>query len=141
MAVDASSSMIELAKKRVGEKVDVRQADLRKPLTFLDSASFDVVLSSLTMAYIEDWHKPFEEFYRVLRPTGQFVLSVSHPLFDYVHYKTKNYFETELVGNEWHGFAGVKVQMPSFRRSLEATLNPLIEAGFRLDRVLEPKPK
>lgn len=30
--------------------------------------------------------------------------------------------------------------MPSFRRSLEATLNPLIEVGFRLERALEPKP-
>ena len=30
--------------------------------------------------------------------------------------------------------------MPSFRRSLEATLNPLLEVGFRLDKVLEPKP-
>ena len=49
-------------------------------------------------------------------------------------------FKTELVVSEWHGFPGVKVQMPSFRRSLEATLNPLIEAGFRLERVLEPKP-
>jgi hypothetical protein len=32
------------------------------------------------------------------------------------------------------------VHMPSFRRSLEATLNPIIEAGFRLEKILEPKP-
>ena len=30
--------------------------------------------------------------------------------------------------------------MPSFRRSLEATLNPIAEAGFRLERILEPRP-
>ncbi|HXG68164.1 MAG TPA: class I SAM-dependent methyltransferase, partial [Blastocatellia bacterium] len=33
-----------------------------------------------------------------------------------------------------------RVHMPSFRRSLGATLNPLLEAGFRLERILEPKP-
>ena len=62
VALDASPRMLELAKQRVGKAVDVRQADLRKPLTFLDSASFDVVLSSLTMHYLEDWHTPFKEF-------------------------------------------------------------------------------
>ena len=30
--------------------------------------------------------------------------------------------------------------MPSFRRSLGATLNPIIEAGFILENILEPKP-
>ena len=30
--------------------------------------------------------------------------------------------------------------MPSFRRSLSETLNPVIDAGFRLERILEPKP-
>ena len=76
----------------------------------------------------------------MLRPAGHFVLSVTHPFFDYVYFKSNNYFGTELVANEWHGFPGVKVQMPSFRRSLEATLNPVMEAGFRLEKVLEPKP-
>src|SRR5262245_22930082 len=98
VALDASPKMVELAKQRVGETVDVRQADLSKPLTFLDSASFDVVLSSLTMEYIEDWHPTFKEFYRLLRQPSHFVLSVTHPFFDYVYFKSKRYFETELVG-------------------------------------------
>lgn len=140
VALDASPKMVELARRRVGESVDVRLADLSKPLTFLDSTSFDIVLSSLTMEYIEDWHSTFREFYRVLRTPGYFVLSVTHPSFDSVYFKTNNYFETELVGSDWRGFPGVRVHMPSFRRSLEATLNPLLEVGFRLDRVLEPKP-
>src|SRR4028118_242469 len=43
VAVDASPKMVELAKQRLGEKADVRQADLDKPLTFLENSSFDVV--------------------------------------------------------------------------------------------------
>lgn len=139
-AVDASPKMVELAKRRLGSTTDVRQADLSKPLTFLDSLSFDVVLCPLVLDYIEDWHGVFAEFYRVLRPQGHIVFSVTHPFFDYNYFKSSSYFETELVGGEWRGFESVRVFMPSFRRSLGATLNPLIEAGFRLEKILEPLP-
>jgi len=140
VAVDASPKMVELAKRRLGAVTDVRQANLSKPLTFLDSSSFDIVLSPLVLEYIEDWGSTFAEFYRVLRPDGHFVFSVTHPLFDYIYFKSNNYFGIELVGSEWRGFKPVRVHVPSFRRSLGATLNPLIEAGFSLERILEPKP-
>lgn len=140
VAVDASPKMVELARQRLGSTTDVRCADLSKPLSFLPDSSFDVVLCPLVLEYIEDWHRAFAEVYRVLRAKGHFVFSVTHPLFDFVHFKSSNYFETELVGCEWRGFEGVRVYMPSFRRSLEATLSPLVEAGFCLERILEPKP-
>jgi 2-polyprenyl-3-methyl-5-hydroxy-6-metoxy-1,4-benzoquinol methylase len=140
VAVDASPKMVELAKQRLGSKVAVRQADLSKPLIFLHDSSFDVVLCPLVLEYIEDWHSTFAEFYRVLRPGGHFVFSVTHPFFDYIYFKSNNYFETELVGSEWRGFEAVRVYMPSFRRSLGATLSPLVETGFCLERILEPKP-
>lgn len=140
VAVDASPKMIELTRRRLGETADVRQADLSQPLTFLDDESFDVVLSSLTMEYIADWYRTFSEFHRVLRPGGYFVVSFTHPAFDYTYYKSSNYFEIELVGNVWNGFGSVRVHMPSYRRSLEATLNPFMEAGFRLEKILEPRP-
>jgi hypothetical protein len=55
------------------------------------------------------------------------------------HNASENYFRNELVGTEWRGF-GVRVYMPSFRRSLGETLNPIINAGFRIENILEPKP-
>lgn len=140
VAVDVSPKMIELTRRRVGSAADVRQADLSKPLTFLSNESFDIVLSSLTLHYIKDWDSTFAEFFRVLRPGGCFVFSVGHPFFDYTYFKSEKYFETELVGSEWKGFDGVKVYMPTFRRSLEETLNPLLEARFCIDRILEPRP-
>ena len=140
VAVDASSKMVELARRRLGEAADIRQADLAKPLTFLSNESFDVVLSSLTLHYIRDWRLTIGEFYGVLRPGGSFVLSVGHPFFDYTYFKSEKYFETELVGSEWKGFEGVRIFMPTFRRSLEETLNPLTDAGFRIEKILEPRP-
>ena len=140
VAVDASPKMVELTRQRLGSAVDVRQADLSKPLAFLKNSSFDIVLSPLVLEYVEDWSVPFAEFYRILRPAGHFVFSVTHPLFDYVYYKSNNYYETELVGVDWKGFENVRVHMPSFRRSLGVMLNPLFEAGFRLEKIIEPKP-
>ena len=140
IAIDASPKMVELANQRLGATADIRQADLSKPLDFLDSSSFDIVLCPLVLEYIEDWHTTFAEFYRVLRPAGCLVFSVTHPFSDYVYFKSNNYFETELVGSEWKGFGPSRVHMPSFRRSLEATLSPPIDAGFIIERILEPKP-
>ena len=140
VALDASPKMIQLAKRRLGERAEIQLSDLSKPLTFLESESFDIVLSPLTMEYIEDWTTTFQEFHRVLRPAGYFVLSVTHPSFDYTYFKSSSYFQTELVGSVWRGFDTVRVHMPSFRRSLQATLNPLFEAGFRLEKIIEPLP-
>ena len=140
IALDVSPRMVELAKTRVGTLADIREADLSKPLTFLDTSSFDIVLSPLVMEYIEDWSVPLSEFYRILRPAGKFIFSITHPFFDYTYYKSTNYFETELVGSVWTGFPKIRIHMPSFRRSLGSTLNPLIEAGFILETILEPKP-
>lgn len=140
VAVDASPRMVELARQRLGRSADIRQSDLGKPLIFLDRSSIDLVLSPLVLDYIEDWRGTLAEFYRVLRRGGHLVFSISHPLFEYIYYKTSNYFETELVGCEWRGFEPVRVWMPSFRRSLAAVFNPLMEAGFIPERITEPKP-
>lgn len=139
VAIDASPKMIALAQQRLGEKADIHQADLSKPLP-LDSSSFDLVLSALVMDYIEDWSATFAEFHRVLRPAGRFVFSIQHPFFDYRDFGSNNYYATELVGCEWKGFDGVRVYMPSFRRPLSAALNTLIEAGFEIERIVEPQP-
>jgi SAM-dependent methyltransferase len=140
VAIDASPKMIELARQRLKAAVVIHQADLNQPLTFLDSASFDLLLSPLVLDYVEDWASAFAEFFRLLKPGGHFVFSVSHPLFDYGYFKSDNYFATELVGTEWRGFQHTRVYMPGFRRPLCALLNPLLEAGFTLERIIEPQP-
>jgi len=139
VGIDASPKMLALARQRLGAAADLRRANLNEPLGFLESESFDIVLSPLVLDYIEDWRSLFREFYRVLRPGGHFVFSIHHPFFDYQYYKTGNYFATETVGVEWKGFGDVRVHMPSYRRPLEEVVNPLAEAGFRLEKILEPK--
>jgi SAM-dependent methyltransferase len=139
IAVDVSPTMIELAKKRVGDKATFRQAELGKALDFIRDEEIDIVLSALAMDYVEDWGIVFQEFMRVLVPTGHLVFSAGHPFADFLRYRSENYFKTERVEMEWTGF-GTPVVVPSYRRSLGSVLNPMLKAGFRLETLIEPRP-
>jgi SAM-dependent methyltransferase len=139
VALDVSPKMIEFAKKRMGTRATVLQADMDQPLTFLQDESFDIVLSALALDYVQDWAGVFREFFRVLVHPGYLVFSAGHPFADFLDYKAEDYFQTELVEWEWVGF-GVPVRVPAYRRPLNAILNPLLEAGFTLERILEPLP-
>ncbi|MFU8773060.1 MAG: class I SAM-dependent methyltransferase [Anaerolineales bacterium] len=140
VAFDANHKMVDLARQRLGEKVPVHQANLEQPLTFLADSSFDIVLSSLVLDYVKDWQPVLAEFHRVLCKGGYLVFSIEHPypkFFDFQ--ETNNYFNVELVEYTWRGF-GTPVQVPTFRRPLSGVINPLLEAGFILDHILEPTP-
>ena len=140
LAVDASPKMAAFTTARTGGRADVRVADLALPLDFLEHESFDLILSPLVLDYILDWRAVFAEFYRVLRPGGHCIVSVTHPFSDFTYFRSKAYFNTELVKSEWRGFKPVRLHMPSYRRSLADTLNPLTGAGFRIETLLEPRP-
>jgi len=98
------------------------------------------VISPLALDYVRDWETAFGEFYRVLRRGGHLIFSVAHPFAEfYIYHEQGNYFETELVEYEWTGF-GTPVRVPSYRRPLNEVINPLVKAGFVLERLLEPVP-
>jgi SAM-dependent methyltransferase len=139
VALDVSPKMVQLAKERLGGKAHVLQADFDQPLSFLASGSFDLVLSALALDYIKWWDHVFREFYRLLRQPGHLVFSIGHPLADFLLCPGGNYFETELFHWVWKGF-GIPVRMPSYRRPLSAVIDPLLGAGFVLQRILEPTP-
>ena len=143
VGIDVSPAMIRLARERVGTRAEFHEADLGKPLSFLPDSSFDIVVSPLVLSHIENLRQPFGEFYRVLRSPGTLVFSGGHPFSDYLVCKklgqSDNYFATEPVSYEWIGF-GTPVNVPWCRRPLSELINPLIEAGFVLDRILEPIP-
>ena len=140
VGVDVSQRMVELAWQRTQGRASFHRADLGAPLSFLDASSFDIVLCPLVLEYVRDWRAVLREFHRLLVPGGHLVASVTHPFSDFTYFRSQRYFETELVVSEWRGFRPRRIRMPSYRRSLEETLNPFFETGFALERVLEPKP-
>jgi len=140
VAIDANEKMVHLARKRVGEGVRVELADIDHPLAFLSDSAFDIVLAPLVLDYVKDWVPVFREFYRVLERGGYLVFSSDHPFVRYDNDpETHDYFSTELVEYVWKGF-GFPVSVPYYSRPLGSAINPLIDAGFIIDRILEPRP-
>ena len=139
VAFDVSPKMVQFARERLGSRAKVIQADLCQPLDFLEDSSFDIVLSALALDYVKDWDETFQEFYKVLCEPGVLVFSVCHPFAEFILRGRGSYFETELVSCEWGGLSA-PVNVPSYRRPLGALIAPLLEAGFALERILEPIP-
>lgn len=143
VGVDISPRMLALARERVGSRAEFHHADLAKPMCFLKDRSFDIIVSPLVISYVREIKFLFREFYRLLKSPGVLVFSDGHPFGDYLFFKkrnkAKNYFDTELVGCFWRGF-GIRVFVPGYRRPLNELINPLIQTGFRIDRIIEPLP-
>lgn len=136
---DISPKMIAHAKDRNQSAGDFFVHDLSEPFESLADESFDMVLCALAMHYIENWDLTMKEFHRVLKPKGQLIISIEHPFFDHIYHKSEHYFDIEHVKCTWNGF-GKPVEINSYRRPLQECLTPLIENGFSIDKLLEPKP-
>ncbi|MCL5116349.1 MAG: class I SAM-dependent methyltransferase [Firmicutes bacterium] len=137
-AVDLSPAMAEAATARLGQKARVLTLDLAEPLPFED-ASFDLVLSSLTLHYLKDWAPTFREFRRVLTAGGRFLFSVHHPFMDFTEFKRPNYFTRELLTDVWTKPEAGRVEVWFYRRPLEEIVNTTTSA-FILDAIEEPQP-
>jgi len=138
IALDVSPKMIQHARRRLGDSVELKLHDLQEPLLFLPDESVDVVLA-LVMDYIEDWGPVFKELKRVLKKRGVLVFSVNHPFTEYIFKEGSGYFRVERVERMSAGF-GVPVLMPSCRRPLEYITEALQATGFSMDRMIEAYP-
>src|ERR1700679_2332543 len=76
---DPSTTIVELARKRLGPDADLQIADLGRPLPY-PAGAFDDVIAALVLHYLEDWTAPLAELRRVLRPGGRLIASVNHPI-------------------------------------------------------------
>lgn len=141
--VDKSAAMLELARRRLGPGADLRVADLAASLPFGDG-TFDDVVASLVLHYLEDWGPTLAEFRRVLVPGGRLIVAVDHPFSVYylrrTHGQDVNYFETRQWTFEWT-MDGQKMPMRFWNRPLHAMTAAFTSAGFRIAVVSEPLPE
>jgi SAM-dependent methyltransferase len=139
---DASTKMLELARRRLGADAALQVADLGGPLPFPDGA-FDDVIASLVLHYLEDWGPTLAELRRVLTPGGRLIVAVDHPFA--IHgiqrlagHKT-DYFATYNWTEEWT-FGGQTALMSFWNRPLHAMTDAFTAAGFRIAVISEPEP-
>ncbi|MFK5688321.1 class I SAM-dependent methyltransferase [Ornithinimicrobium sp. LYQ92] len=136
--VDASAAMVDLARGRLGEEVDLRVADLGAPLPFEDAA-FDVVVASLVLHYLQDWSVALSELRRVLRPGGRLLVSVNHPGAYPIEYPKADYFAVTEYSEEYT-FDGRTTELTFWHRPLHAMVDAFTTAGFRITTLSEPPP-
>lgn len=143
-AFDVTPAMIELAKAHCeGLPVEVTLGDLGRPLTWLADGTFDRIVCSLALDYVETLTPVFVEFRRVAKPGAQLVFSMAHPMRDWIDTRTRgarSYFETTRFGLHWGGFGEPKPWIEAFRRPLADIVNSLGAAGWVLEQLVEPRP-
>lgn len=137
VAIDISPEMVSSTRRRVGNKAEVFRMDLEADLPFEDD-SFDFIVSSLTLHYIEDWTQTFSEFKRILKPAGFLLFSIHHPFTDARLMKEADYFSTELVIERWKKNDKF-YDVPSYRRPLNEIFTHTLN-HFSIEEVIEPKP-
>ncbi len=140
--VDASAGMLEHARRRLGADADLRVADLADPLPFSDD-TFDDVIASLVLHYLEDWGPTLTEMRRVLKTGGRLIASVNHPTADYcierLAGRRPDYFG---IYNSTFEFTlrGQTARMSFWNRPLHAMTDAFTAAAFRISVISEPQP-
>ncbi|WP_240417135.1 class I SAM-dependent DNA methyltransferase [Paenibacillus periandrae] len=137
-SVDLSPAMVEACKRRVGSETAVFTCDLTETLPF-HNETFNLIVSSLTLHYIDDWAPTFREFHRILKPGGCLTFSVHHPFMDFKHFERPDYFAHELLKETWNKQESGPVEVTFYRRPLQEILN-VTSAQFVIDQIVEPQP-
>ncbi len=126
-------------------------------LEMFPSASFDAVVSFMAMMDGPGFDRAMAEAFRVLRPGGMLAFSITHPCFmtrdakwmrdehgTKVAWVVRNYFNPAPWVERWR-FTDAPADAPEFAvprfdRTLSEYLNAVLDAGFRLTRIEEPRP-
>jgi SAM-dependent methyltransferase len=135
IGVDQSPRMVELSRSRVPAG-EFRVHDLAEPLDWMPDGSVDLVLFALALEYVDDRASTLRELRRVLRPDGALVLSRQHPTGDWLRHGG-SYFDVRLIDEVWS--KGWRVRY--WLAPLERTCEELYDAGFLIERLLEPRPR
>ncbi len=132
---DQSVGMVELARARLGDRATLRVHDLSQPLHWIDDATVDAIVLALVIHHLDDRVAALGELRRVLHPGGHLVLSTHHPLADWRRLGG-SYFVIEPVEEVWQGDWDVRY----WRQPLTASCAEFFEAGFLIEKVVEPQP-
>ncbi len=146
LGLDGSANMVELAQKSLkGSPAQVEQAFLEN--WEYPTEAFDCVVSRLAFHYIEDLNPLFAQIYQTLRPGGELVFSVEHPVITSHQLSMKEggarqdwlvdrYFYTGKREFNWLGAPVLK-----YHRTVEDFFQALRMAGFAICDLRESRPQ
>lgn len=149
IGIDISSKMLEVARQ---ENCDPKIVYINMPMENIAqiNESFDVVVSSLALQYVEDFVGVVKNIYTLLDTDGIFIFSQEHPLVtchsggsrwtrdengEKKHVNLANYGVEGEREAKWF-VDNVKV----YHRTFSKIVNTLLEAGFSIENMIEPLP-
>ncbi len=148
LGLDLSRKMIEEANRRNAEKrIEYRVCGIEE--YEYPENKWDCVVSNLALHYIEDIDKIFQKVYQTLKPGGNFLFNMEHPVFtagvgqDWVYtaegkpqyWPIDNYF---IPGKRSTHFLGCEVVKQ--HHTLTQIMMGLLDNGFELEAVKEAEP-
>ena len=155
VGVDFSQEFINLAKKQEQKQPqgihyfhgDIASMDFL-PAGEVDGAVADFVF--VTIPTQEKYVQAIKEVSRVLKQDGTVLISKGHPAkfnrpdkskdYSLSYDKEPSYFDSLTPQHVKMNIEGEPVEWTNYHRSLEDFLNPWLENGFVITRVIEPKP-
>jgi SAM-dependent methyltransferase len=160
-AIDVAPAFVRLAAELEPPQSGIRYAAASALELPFGSRRFDFAAAFMSLMDLPDHALALREIHRVLRPGGFLQFSILHPCFSPPHRRLVRTPSGEVVAVELARYfdhadgeierwlfsaapaeakAGLEpFEIPVFHRTLAEWLNAVIEAGFVLDKVAEPK--
>ena len=147
IGVDISEKMLGVAMAEHPD-IDFIRGDMND-LSFI-GGKFDAVFSSLAVHYIEDFPKLVRQVYGLLEQGGYFIFSQENPLTtsrigghewardengNVLYLKLSDYSRAGRRESKWFVDGVIK-----YHRTFSDVVNALADAGFNIERMLEPVP-
>ena len=149
VGIDISDNMLEVARTK---NSDPKISYLKMPMEDLGKleGEFDLAVSALAIHYVEDFKGLVRNVNRLLVMNGEFVFSQEHPVNTCrsgsnlwtrdengikIHANLANYAIEGERNTVWF-VDNVKI----YHRRVSTVINDLIEAGFTIEKLVEPEP-
>jgi len=149
LGIDVSERMLALARAEWAHPRVTYRREAIEAVAFAP-ARFDLVVSSLVLHYVDDYAELVSHIAAWLAPGGVFVYSTEHPIFtarlpgdgwvlDEAGRRTRwglDRYSDEGAREENWFVPGVR----KIHRTMATLMNGLVDAGLRVERVIEPVP-
>jgi SAM-dependent methyltransferase len=135
--LDGSAEMVRHTERVTGGRGTFVQHDLEMPLP-LEDAAFDLAVMALVYHHLHERQQLLAELRRVVRPGGRLLISTTHPMSEQ-RWLGGSYYEGGRVDAPIGG-PGSGFSINFERMTVEQFVNEVLDGGFVLERLLEPRP-
>ena len=146
LGIDASETMVEAAKKNMGNRPGEIIQSMIEAWAFPQN-QFDLVVSRLTLHYIENLDYVFAKVHAALKQDGRFVFSIVHPVITSSDKsRLPGSSRQDWIVDDYFSPGSRKVvlgedDVTQFHRTIEDLYVGLQQAGFRIEHLRESKPR